>query len=68
MFREAGFEAFEHHVMGPDRNPDVAITTVAEVGGERDRDPDAGAKAEAEAGSGTEATGAGSGPTDPVEQ
>jgi len=36
MFREAGFESFEHHVMGPDRNPDVAITTVAEVGGAGD--------------------------------
>ncbi|MEF8779138.1 MAG: methyltransferase domain-containing protein [Haloferacaceae archaeon] len=31
MFREAGFEDVEHHVMGPPRNPDVAITTVATI-------------------------------------
>ena len=31
MFREAGFTEIEHHVMGPPRNPDVAITTVASV-------------------------------------
>lgn len=31
MFREAGFETIAHHIMGPPRNPDVAITTVATV-------------------------------------
>lgn len=31
MFREAGFETITHHIMGPPRNPDVAITTVATV-------------------------------------
>ncbi|WP_336001384.1 methyltransferase domain-containing protein [Halorientalis halophila] len=31
MFREAGFTAFEHYTMGPDYNPEIAITTVAKV-------------------------------------
>ncbi|RXK50517.1 methyltransferase domain-containing protein [Halorientalis pallida] len=31
MFREAGFVDFEHHTMGPDYNPEIAITTVATV-------------------------------------
>jgi len=31
MFRAAGFEAFEHVTMGPSYDPDIAITTVAEV-------------------------------------
>ncbi|AQL42871.1 SAM-dependent methyltransferase [Halorientalis sp. IM1011] len=31
MFREAGFTDFEHHTMGPDYNPEIAITTVATV-------------------------------------
>jgi demethylmenaquinone methyltransferase/2-methoxy-6-polyprenyl-1,4-benzoquinol methylase len=31
MFREAGFETFEHVLMGPSYNPEIAITTVAEV-------------------------------------
>jgi len=29
MFREAGFDAFEHHLMGPSYSPEIAITTVA---------------------------------------
>ncbi|WP_424017209.1 methyltransferase domain-containing protein [Halorientalis pallida] len=31
MFREAGFVDFEHHTMGPEYNPEIAITTVATV-------------------------------------
>ncbi|GAA0312089.1 methyltransferase domain-containing protein [Halarchaeum salinum] len=31
MFREAGFERFEHRTMGPAYKPDVAITTLAHV-------------------------------------
>lgn len=31
MFADAGYGEWEHHIMGPDRNPDVAITTVARV-------------------------------------
>ncbi|WP_299269095.1 methyltransferase domain-containing protein [Halorientalis sp.] len=31
MFREAGFTDFEHHMMGPEYNPEIAITTVAAV-------------------------------------
>ena len=31
MFRDAGFTEFEHHMMGPSYNPDIAITTVAQV-------------------------------------
>ena len=31
MFREAGFDAFEHHLMGPSYQPEIAITTVADV-------------------------------------
>ena len=31
MFRAAGFEEFRHVTMGPSYNPDIAITTVAEV-------------------------------------
>ncbi|GAD52245.1 2-methyl-6-phytyl-1,4-benzoquinone methyltransferase / 2-methyl-6-solanyl-1,4-benzoquinone methyltransferase [Halarchaeum acidiphilum MH1-52-1] len=31
MFREAGFERFEHRTMGPSYKPDVAITTLARV-------------------------------------
>jgi len=29
MFRAAGFEAFEHHLMGPSYSPEIAITTLA---------------------------------------
>ncbi|WP_254536561.1 methyltransferase domain-containing protein [Halomarina litorea] len=29
MFREAGFEEFDHHFQGPDYSPEIAITTVA---------------------------------------
>ena len=29
MFRAAGFEEFEHHLMGPSYSPEIAITTVA---------------------------------------
>ena len=31
MFREAGFTEFEHVTMGPEYNPEIAITTVAQV-------------------------------------
>ncbi len=31
MFQEAGFTDFEHYMMGPDYNPEIAITTVAPV-------------------------------------
>jgi demethylmenaquinone methyltransferase/2-methoxy-6-polyprenyl-1,4-benzoquinol methylase len=31
MFRDAGFVDFEHHTMGPEYNPEIAITTVATV-------------------------------------
>ncbi|MFB6163972.1 MAG: methyltransferase domain-containing protein [Haloarculaceae archaeon] len=31
MFREAGFTEFEHHTMGPAYDPDIAITTVAQI-------------------------------------
>jgi len=31
MFREAGFETFEHVTMGPRYSPQIAITTVADV-------------------------------------
>jgi demethylmenaquinone methyltransferase/2-methoxy-6-polyprenyl-1,4-benzoquinol methylase len=31
MFREAGYEHFEHYFMGPSYNPEIAITTVAHV-------------------------------------
>ena len=31
MFRDAGFTEFEHHTMGPSYNPEIAITTVAQV-------------------------------------
>jgi hypothetical protein len=31
MFREAGFTDFEHVTMGPEYNPEIAITTVAQV-------------------------------------
>ncbi|SDE90034.1 methyltransferase domain-containing protein [Halorientalis regularis] len=31
MFREAGFVDFDHHTMGPEYNPEIAITTVATV-------------------------------------
>jgi demethylmenaquinone methyltransferase/2-methoxy-6-polyprenyl-1,4-benzoquinol methylase len=31
MFREAGFEEFEHRLMGPPHKPDIAITTLARV-------------------------------------
>jgi demethylmenaquinone methyltransferase/2-methoxy-6-polyprenyl-1,4-benzoquinol methylase len=31
MFRAAGFEEFRHVTMGPSYDPDIAITTVAEV-------------------------------------
>ncbi|MFC6837182.1 methyltransferase domain-containing protein [Halomarina ordinaria] len=33
MFREAGYDEFEHHFMGPTYSPDIAITTVARVPG-----------------------------------
>ena len=39
MFREAGFTDFEHVTMGPSYNPEIAITTVAQV-------PEAEAEAE----------------------
>jgi len=29
MFRAAGFETVEHHLMGPDYSPEIAITTLA---------------------------------------
>jgi len=29
MFRAAGFESFEHHLMGPSYSPEIAITTLA---------------------------------------
>ncbi len=29
MFREAGFDRIEHHLMGPSYRPEIAITTVA---------------------------------------
>jgi ubiquinone/menaquinone biosynthesis C-methylase UbiE len=29
MFREAGFDQFEHHLMGPPHSPEIAITTLA---------------------------------------
>jgi len=31
MFREAGYDDFRHVTMGPDYNPEIAITTVATV-------------------------------------
>ena len=31
MFREAGYEEFRHVTMGPDYNPEIAITTIAHV-------------------------------------
>lgn len=31
MFHEAGFEAFEHRLMGPAYNPEIAITTLARI-------------------------------------
>ena len=31
MFEAAGFESIEHVTMGPDYDPDIAITTVARV-------------------------------------
>jgi demethylmenaquinone methyltransferase/2-methoxy-6-polyprenyl-1,4-benzoquinol methylase len=34
MFREAGYEEFRHVTMGPDYNPEIAITTVARVPGD----------------------------------
>jgi demethylmenaquinone methyltransferase/2-methoxy-6-polyprenyl-1,4-benzoquinol methylase len=34
MFREAGYEEFRHVTMGPDYNPEIAITTVAHVPGD----------------------------------
>jgi hypothetical protein len=36
MFREAGFEEFRHVTMGPDYNPEIAITTIAQVPGDTD--------------------------------
>ena len=33
MFRAAGFEEFEHHLMGPSYSPEIAITTLARVPG-----------------------------------
>ncbi|MFB6302391.1 MAG: methyltransferase domain-containing protein [Haloferacaceae archaeon] len=38
MFREAGFEAVRHVTMGPRYNPDIAITTVADVPAEEAAD------------------------------
>ncbi|MFB6079837.1 MAG: methyltransferase domain-containing protein [Haloferacaceae archaeon] len=38
MFREAGFEEFRHVTMGPRYDPDIAITTVADVPAEDARD------------------------------
>jgi demethylmenaquinone methyltransferase/2-methoxy-6-polyprenyl-1,4-benzoquinol methylase len=37
MFREAGFEEFEHRLMGPSHKPDIAITTLARVPVEAER-------------------------------
>lgn len=31
MFRAAGYERFEHRLMGPSYNPEIAITTIADV-------------------------------------
>ncbi|WP_331234539.1 methyltransferase domain-containing protein [Natronorarus salvus] len=31
MFTEAGYDRFEHHLMGPSYDPDIAITTLAHV-------------------------------------
>lgn len=31
MFRQAGFDTWEHHLMGPSYSPEIAITTVAET-------------------------------------
>lgn len=31
MFHRAGFESFEHHLMGPSYRPKIAITTIARV-------------------------------------
>lgn len=31
MFLEAGYESVEHHLMGPDYKPDIAITSVGRV-------------------------------------
>ncbi|MFC7155860.1 methyltransferase domain-containing protein [Halomarina halobia] len=36
MFAEAGFESFEHHLMGPSYSPEIAITTVARAPGATD--------------------------------
>lgn len=36
MFADAGYDEWEHHIMGPPRNPDVAITTVAQVPDDED--------------------------------
>jgi demethylmenaquinone methyltransferase/2-methoxy-6-polyprenyl-1,4-benzoquinol methylase len=33
MFREAGFEEFEHHFQGPSYSPEIAITTLARAPG-----------------------------------
>ena len=41
MFREAGYEEFRHVTMGPDYNPEIAITTIARVPGGADEAPEA---------------------------
>ncbi|MFB6205264.1 MAG: methyltransferase domain-containing protein [Haloglomus sp.] len=38
MFSEAGYEEFRHVTMGPDYNPDIAITTIARVPEDADAD------------------------------
>jgi demethylmenaquinone methyltransferase/2-methoxy-6-polyprenyl-1,4-benzoquinol methylase len=40
MFREAGFERFEHHLMGPSYSPEVAITTLAYAPGAAPEEPE----------------------------
>ena len=36
MFADAGFAEWDHHIMGPPRNTDVAITTIARVPADSD--------------------------------
>ena len=38
MFRAAGYEEFRHVTMGPEYNPEVAITTIARVPGDAEAD------------------------------
>ncbi|WP_254821319.1 methyltransferase domain-containing protein [Haloglomus halophilum] len=39
MFAAAGYEEFRHVTMGPDYNPEIAITTLARVPGDAETDP-----------------------------